>query len=67
MDLAVPPSGDGGALARLIAGRGRFHHRHFEADHDLYGRLLEGQRPEVMVIACSGSRTDPASRPSTSA
>ena len=65
--LAMPPSGDGDALARLIAGPGRFHHRQFEADHDRYERLLEGQRPEVMVVACSDSRTTPASRPSTSA
>ena len=49
-----------GALRRLISGFERFRHRHFEADHDLYDSLLDGQRPEVMVIACSDSRTDPA-------
>ena len=58
MDLPLPPDGD--ALHRLVAGFGRFRHSHFEADHDLYDRLLDGQRPEVMVIACSDSRTDPA-------
>jgi carbonic anhydrase len=47
-------------LGRLVAGFDRFRHQHFEADHDLYDNLLEGQRPEVMVIACSDSRTDPA-------
>lgn len=41
-------------------GFSRFRHQHFEADEDLYSRLLEGQHPEVMVIACSDSRTDPA-------
>lgn len=55
-----PPAPRDGALRRLIAGFERFRHRHFEADHDLYDSLLDGQRPEVMVIACSDSRTDPA-------
>lgn len=55
--LAVP---EGDALQRLVAGFGRFRHSHFEADPELYDRLLDGQRPEVMVIACSDSRTDPA-------
>lgn len=59
MDMPVPDAG-GGALRRLVAGFERFRHRHFEADHDLYDTLLDGQRPEVMVIACSDSRTDPA-------
>ncbi|MDO9710801.1 carbonic anhydrase [Paracraurococcus lichenis] len=58
MDLPLPAEGD--ALHRLVAGFGRFRRSHFEADHDLYDRLLDGQRPEVMVIACSDSRTDPA-------
>jgi carbonic anhydrase len=58
MDLHQPEPG--GALARLVAGFDLFRHSHFEADHDLYDRLLDGQRPEVMVIACSDSRTDPA-------
>lgn len=54
------PDRDGGALGRLIAGFDRFRRQHFEGDQDLYDSLLEGQRPEVMVIACSDSRTDPA-------
>lgn len=49
-----------GALGRLVQGFTRFRHDHFEADHDLYDSLLDGQRPEVMVVACSDSRTDPA-------
>lgn len=48
------------ALARLVAGFARFRDAHFEQEPDLYDSLLEGQRPEVMVIACSDSRTDPA-------
>ena len=58
MDMQRPDGG--GALGRLVAGFDRFRHHHFEADHDLYDRLLDGQQPEVMVIACSDSRTDPA-------
>ena len=50
----------GGALRRLVDGFDRFRDQHFEQDHDLYDALLEGQRPEVMIIACSDSRTDPA-------
>lgn len=49
-----------GALGRLVAGFDRFRHEHFVTDHDLYDSLLDGQRPDVMVIACSDSRTDPA-------
>lgn len=56
----MAPLDPGDALGRLVAGFDRFRHRHFETDHDLYDQLLEGQRPEVMVIACSDSRTDPA-------
>ncbi len=55
-----PPAASGDALRRLVAGFERFRHEHFDIDHDLYDRLLDGQRPEVMVIACSDSRTDPA-------
>ena len=47
-------------MGRLLAGFASFRQRHFEADHDLYDHLLAGQHPEVMVIACSDSRTDPA-------
>ena len=54
---AKPP---GGALRRLIDGFDRFRDEHFTQDHELYDTLLDGQRPEVMVIACSDSRTDPA-------
>jgi len=54
------PGQDGGALRRLVEGFGRFRAQHFEQEHDLFDSLLEGQRPEVMVIACSDSRTDPA-------
>lgn len=58
MDMPIPETG--GTLGRLVAGFDRFRHQHFEADNEIYDRLLVGQRPEVMVIACSDSRTDPA-------
>jgi carbonic anhydrase len=54
------PPPQAGALHRLVAGFEQFRTAHFASDHDLYDRLLEGQSPEVMVIACSDSRTDPA-------
>ncbi len=58
--MHMPPPTAGSALDRLVHGFARFRHRHFEANQELYDSLLEGQRPEVMVIACSDSRTDPA-------
>lgn len=48
------------ALQRLVDGFGRFRTQHFDEDHHLYDELMQGQHPEVMVIACSDSRTDPA-------
>ncbi len=50
----------GGALQRLTDGFDRFRGLHFDADPELYATLIEGQHPEVLVIACSDSRTDPA-------
>jgi carbonic anhydrase len=54
------PRPDGGALRRLVEGFDRFRDQHFEQDHALFDALIEGQRPEVMILACSDSRTDPA-------
>ena len=58
MDMPTPAST--GALQRLMDGFDRFRGQHFDTDADLYDSLLEGQHPEVMVIACSDSRSDPA-------
>jgi carbonic anhydrase len=60
MDSFGPGPGGGGALGRLVAGFDRFRRHHFEAESELYDSLIEGQRPEVLVVACSDSRTDPA-------
>jgi carbonic anhydrase len=48
-------------LTRLVEGFEAFRNRHFEVDPALMQSLAtEGQRPEVMVVACSDSRVDPA-------
>lgn len=48
------------AIQQLIDGFESFRARHFEAEPELMRTLAKGQRPEVMVIACSDSRVDPA-------
>lgn len=58
--MRLPAGSSSAALQRLVDGFDRFRGQHFEADAELYDALLEGQHPEVMVIACSDSRTDPA-------
>lgn len=59
MASQIPPRGTG-AMQRLVDGFGRFRAQHFGEDQHLYDELVQGQHPEVMVIACSDSRTDPA-------
>ena len=44
----------------LILGYRRFRNRGWGAQHDRWEELAEGQRPRVMVIACSDSRVDPS-------
>jgi carbonic anhydrase len=49
------------ALQRLIKGFESFHDEYFGADRALFDDLVtKGQQPEVMVVACSDSRVDPA-------
>ncbi len=48
------------ALDRLIAGYRRFRETGWEPRRERWARLREGQEPDVMVIACSDSRVDPA-------
>ncbi len=45
---------------RLIAGYRRFRQAGLIANRERWQALREGQQPEVMVIACSDSRVDPA-------
>jgi carbonic anhydrase len=51
----------GGGMSRLIAGYRAFREGRWKAEHDRYVALArDGQRPETLIIACSDSRSDPA-------
>jgi len=45
---------------RLISGYRRFRSSAWASNRDRWAALRDGQEPEVMVIACSDSRVDPA-------
>ncbi|HCJ44166.1 MAG TPA: carbonate dehydratase, partial [Erythrobacter sp.] len=45
---------------QMIQGYGRFREGDWHKQHDRWEQLREGQSPQVMVIACSDSRVDPA-------
>lgn len=47
-------------LDRLIAGYRRFRESGWTPRRERWEQLSEGQSPEVLVIACSDSRVDPA-------
>jgi carbonic anhydrase len=48
-------------FSKLIQGFGRFHSKYFLEKNKLYETLVhKGQSPEVLMIACSDSRNDPA-------
>ncbi len=48
-------------FSKLIQGFSRFHSKYFLEKNKLYRTLAEkGQSPEVLMIACSDSRNDPA-------
>lgn len=47
-------------LSRLIDGYRRFRSSGWAPNRERWESLREGQQPEVMVIACSDSRVDPA-------
>lgn len=44
----------------LLAGYERFRTGDWRRQHDRWEQLKEGQSPQVMIIACSDSRVDPA-------
>jgi carbonic anhydrase len=49
------------AIERLISGFKAFRVTHFEHRPELFDELItHGQQPEVLMIACSDSRVDPA-------
>lgn len=48
-------------MDRLVAGYRAFRGGRWQAEHERYVELArDGQRPETLVIACSDSRSDPA-------
>ncbi len=47
-------------LDRLLEGYGRFRAHAWTENRERWASLREGQKPAVMVIACSDSRVDPA-------
>jgi len=47
-------------LDHLIAGYRRFRENAWNPNRERWATLRDGQQPEVMVIACSDSRVDPA-------
>jgi carbonic anhydrase len=50
-----------GSMERLIAGYRAFRGGRWQAEHERYVELArDGQKPETLVIACSDSRSDPA-------
>jgi carbonic anhydrase len=55
MTQAFPPE-----LSRLLSGYHRFRESAWTPNRERWGRLREGQKPDVMIIACSDSRVDPS-------
>ncbi|PKB25491.1 carbonic anhydrase [Novosphingobium kunmingense] len=55
MTDSAPP-----VLDRLVEGYRRFRTHGWSENRERWAMLNEGQQPEVMVIACSDSRVDPA-------
>lgn len=48
-------------MDKLIAGYRAFRHRRWPGERERYGELARsGQKPRTLVIACSDSRSDPA-------
>lgn len=48
------------SYSALLRGAHRFHETEYEGDRSLMARLSQGQDPDVLIIACSDSRVDPA-------
>src|SRR5580765_7155665 len=51
---------DSPQLSHLIDGYRRFRQNAWNPNRERWATLREGQEPEVMIIACSDSRVDPA-------
>ena len=48
------------SLSALVDGARAFRRMEYEDDRSLMARLSQGQDPDVLIIACSDSRVDPA-------
>jgi len=48
------------SLSALVDGARAFRRMEYEGDRSLMARLSQGQEPDVLIIACSDSRVDPA-------
>ena len=62
--MTTQPTQDASAsspqLDVLLAGYDRFRNHGWAQNRERWASLSEGQKPEVLVIACSDSRVDPA-------
>jgi len=47
-------------LKQLIDGYRRFREKSWERERERWAELAEGQSPQVMILACADSRSDPA-------
>nr|WP_294849977.1 carbonic anhydrase [uncultured Sphingomonas sp.] len=47
-------------FGNLLAGYRRFRENHGESERERWKELAEGQSPRAIIIACSDSRSDPA-------
>ena len=47
-------------MKQLIEGYRRFREKSWNHEHERWAELREGQNPQVMILACADSRSDPA-------
>jgi carbonic anhydrase len=47
-------------MRQLIEGYRRFREKSWERERERWAELREGQSPQVMILACADSRSDPA-------
>ena len=50
----------GDSLSVLLSAARTFRETEYNADRSLMARLSQGQEPDVLIVACSDSRVDPA-------